>query len=216
MLILVVYIMLVAFIAFSNIYLFYFLILIVSGFYHLAFEVLNNGQSPGKKIMSIKVVTLHGRTPKAQDYFLRWIFRLLEITGCLGVVAILYVSSTEKNQRIGDLLAQTTVVKLRNKQIFDLKGLIRMGDKKRKIKYPKVVMYNDTDMMLVKDALARIKKNPNERTDEFLDNLTNKIADDLDENIDLKRRTQFFRNCPIRLHCFDEVINNKMKLTTSF
>ena len=113
-LILLVYIIIVSIIAFSSLYLYYFLILIVTGFYHLAFEVLNNGQSPGKRIMNIKVVTLHGRTPKAQDYFLRWIFRLLEITGCLGVVAILYISSTEKNQRIGDLLAQTTVVKLRS------------------------------------------------------------------------------------------------------
>lgn len=190
-LILLIYFMLVSFIAFSNIFLFYFLVFFAISFYHLAFEILNNGQSPGKRILNIKVVTLHGRTPKPQDYFLRWIFRLLEITGCAGVIAILYISSTGKNQRIGDLLAQTTVIKLKNKQIFDLKGLVRMGDKKRKIKYPKVTMYNDSDMMLVKDALARIKKTPNEQTHTFLNSLTQKIAEDLDEKIDERRKVQF-------------------------
>ena len=115
-----IYITIVSAIAFSNKYLFYFLILIAVGFYHLAFEILNNGQSPGKQILKIKVVTLHGRAAKSQDYFLRWIFRMLEITGTAGIMAIMYISSTEKNQRIGDMLAQTTVIKLRGDQIYDL------------------------------------------------------------------------------------------------
>ena len=66
-----------------------------------------------------------------------------------------------------------------------------MGDNKRKIKYQKVVMYNDTDMMLVKDALSRVKKTPNESTQKLLDDLTQRIAEDLDVKVDMRRKNQF-------------------------
>lgn len=191
MCILAIYTLLVSFIAITNTFLFYFLVFFVFAFYHLVFEILNNGQSPGKQILKIKVVTLHGRTPKSQDFFLRWIFRVLEITGCFGIIASLYISSTEKNQRIGDMLAQTTVIKLRSNQLYDLSELVKMGEKKREIKYPKVTMYNDTDMMLVKDTLLRHKKNPNEETRKFLTTLTRKISDDLDTKIGMRGERGF-------------------------
>lgn len=192
--ILVVYCMIISFVALANTILFYFLIFFVLAFYHLVFEIMNNGQSPGKQLLKIKVVTLHGRTPKSQDYFLRWIFRVLEITGCVGIIASLYISSTEKNQRIGDMLAQTTVIKLRSDNVYDLNELVKMGTKKRKIIYPKVTMYNDTDMMLVKDAIQRNKKNPSAETQKFLATLTQKISDDLDVKVDARGQRQFLEN----------------------
>lgn len=188
---LLIYSMVVSLVAFSNTFLFYFLIFFVFAFYHLAFEILNNGQSLGKQILKIKVVTLHGRTAKPQDYFLRWIFRTLEITGCFGIIAALYISSTEKNQRIGDMLAQTTVIKLRSNQIYNLKALVNMGEKKREIQYPKITMYNDTDMMLVKDAMSRHKKNPNDENRKFLYTLADKIAEDLEVTLDARRKGKF-------------------------
>jgi uncharacterized RDD family membrane protein YckC len=188
---LIIYTVVVSIIALKSTFLFYFLIFFVFAFYHLAFEILNNGQSPGKQILKIKVVTLHGRTARAQDYFLRWIFRTLEIAGCFGIIASLYISSTEKNQRIGDILARTTVIKLSNNQLYNLNALVKMGTKKREIKYSKVTMYNDTDMMLVKDALQRHKKHPSEENRAFLHTLAQKISDDLDVKIEIKRKSQF-------------------------
>ena len=141
--------------------------------------------------MKIKVVTLHGRTAKSQDYFLRWIFRIMEITFSGGMIAALYISSTEKNQRIGDMLAQTTIIKLRSDQLYNLSSLLKMGQKKRKIKYTKVTMYNDDDMMLVKDTLSRYKKNPSDENLKFISTLAKKISDDLGVKLDVKRQEQF-------------------------
>jgi uncharacterized RDD family membrane protein YckC len=42
-------------------------------FYHLLFEVFMNGQSIGKKAMSVKVVNLDGSQPSLGNYLLRWI-----------------------------------------------------------------------------------------------------------------------------------------------
>jgi len=189
--ILTIYYLIVSIVIVESNILFYFLVFFVFAFYHLAFEILNNGQSPGKQILKIKVVTLHGRTAKSQDYFLRWIFRTLEITGCLGIIASLYISSTEKNQRIGDMLAQTTVIKLRSDELYNLNALVQMGMNKREIQYPKVTMYNDTDMMLLKETIRRHKKDPNEANNKFLSTLANKISSDLDVKLDKRRQNQF-------------------------
>ena len=159
----------------------------------MAFEILNNGQSLGKRILKIKVVTLHGRTPTPQDYFLRWIFRMLEITGCLGVIASLFVSSTEKNQRIGDMLAQTTVIKLRSDLLYNLNELVKMGDHDRKITYPKITMYTDTDMMLVKDVLSRNAKHKNDENKKIVSNIASRIANDLGVEINTKDQIEFLK-----------------------
>lgn len=188
---LVIYSMLISFVAHSSNLLYYTLLLSAFAFYHLGFEVLNNGQSPGKMLLKIKVVTLHGRTAKAQDYFLRWVFRLLEIAGSLGIIASLYISSTEKNQRIGDMLARTTVIKLRSSQLYNLNALVKMGAQEREITYSGVTRYNDHDMMLVKDAIRRHKKHPNDESRNFIANLSKKIAQDLGVSVENVKFIQF-------------------------
>jgi len=181
----------VSIVASASTFLWYTLILSVFAFYHLIFEVLNNGQSLGKKIMKIKVVTLHGRTARAQDYLLRWVFRMLEVLPTGGLLAILYISSTEKHQRIGDILAQTTVIKLRAHNHYDLSGLVKLGNQKREITYPGIKKYNDSDMMLVKDALSRITKSPNIENKKFVRDLSSRIAFDLDIKLDNMKRVTF-------------------------
>ncbi len=178
------YVSTVSIIAMSSTVLWYVLVFFVMAFYHLVFEILNNGQSIGKRLMKIKVVTLNGRSAKAQDYFLRWIFRILEISFTGGLMAMLYITSTKKHQRIGDILAQTTVIKLKADNYYDLNSLIKLGNQKRKISYPGVTMYNDTDLMLVKDALSRISQTPNDENRKFLRILSDRMATDLNVNID--------------------------------
>jgi uncharacterized RDD family membrane protein YckC len=189
--ILMLYVGIVSIVAIASTFLWYVLVFFVVAFYHLIFEILNNGQSIGKRMMKIKVVTLNGRSAKSGDYFLRWIFRILEVTFTGGLLAILYITSTEKHQRIGDILAQTTVIKLKADNFYDLKGLVKLGDQKREITYQNVTMYNDTDLMLVKDTLARINKTPNDENRKFLRTLSDKMAVDLNVNLENVERVTF-------------------------
>lgn len=189
--ILLVYVWIVSIVAVASTFLWYFLIFFVFAFYHLFFEILYNGQSPGKMLIKIKVVTLHGRTAKMQDYFMRWIFRVMEITFTGGILATVYISTTEKHQRIGDLLAQTTVIKLIPDNHYSLDGLVKLADRARDITYPKVVMYNDIDLMLVKDAIVRIRKYPNDQNKRFILTLSNRIAEELNIKITEKTRVAF-------------------------
>lgn len=85
-------------------------------FYHLIMEITQNGQSPGKKVMKIKVVKLDGGQASIGNYLLRWLLRPID-TFLYGAVAILCISIGGKGQRLGDLAAGTTVIKL-NKSGF--------------------------------------------------------------------------------------------------
>ncbi len=44
-------------------------------FYYPVFEILTNGQTIGKKIMGIRVITLDGGHASISQYILRWVFR---------------------------------------------------------------------------------------------------------------------------------------------
>jgi uncharacterized RDD family membrane protein YckC len=84
--------------------------------YHLLFEIFMNGQSPGKRQMNIKVVRLDGTPPTIGNYIIRWLLRIIEIDLMSGAIALLTIAISGKGQRVGDIAAGTTVVKLVEQQ----------------------------------------------------------------------------------------------------
>ena len=80
--------------------------------YFLVSEVFMNGQSVGKRIRRIKVVRLDGGQPTLGQYLLRWLLRFVDIDLTSGLAAVTTVLVTDTGQRLGDLAAGTTVVKV--------------------------------------------------------------------------------------------------------
>ena len=80
-------------------------------FYFLLCELLFNGQSVGKRIMSVRVAKIDGTVPSFGDYFIRWVFRLVDNVA----VAIVCMMFTAKCQRLGDLAAKTCVIRTKHK-----------------------------------------------------------------------------------------------------
>lgn len=80
-------------------------------FYDLACEVFMNGQSVGKKVMKIKVMSLDGSQPRLGQYMLRWLFRIIDFGATFGAVALVVAAISNKVQRIGDLVAGTILIK---------------------------------------------------------------------------------------------------------
>lgn len=128
---------------------------LVFTFYHLISEIYMNGQSLGKKILSIKVVAINGSTPSLYAYYMRWVFRIIDITGSIGTLAILSILSSKFSQRIGDHIAQTVVVRKNKQGVLPLNSLLDMNNKKTEVIYTGVTAFTDEDMMLVKDILSR-------------------------------------------------------------
>ncbi|MCD8262630.1 MAG: RDD family protein [Bacteroides sp.] len=81
--------------------------------YTLLFEVFNQGQTPGKKLIKIKVVMKDGSPATLSAYLLRWLIWPVDImfSGGIGMLSIFF---TKNRQRLGDLAAGTLVIKLDN------------------------------------------------------------------------------------------------------
>lgn len=82
-------------------------------FYHLLCEVYFNGQSLGKKARDIRVMRLDGTAPRLGDYLLRWLLRIIDTGIGNGLVAIITIAINGRGQRLGDIAAGTTVVRVR-------------------------------------------------------------------------------------------------------
>lgn len=85
---------------------------LIFAFYDLAFEIFMNGQSIGKRIMKIKVISLDGSQPTIGQYLLRWLFRIIDF-GLIepGLVALAVAAICEKPQRLGDIVAGTMLIR---------------------------------------------------------------------------------------------------------
>ncbi len=80
--------------------------------YFLVCEVFFEGQSIGKRIRNIRVVRLGGGQPTPANYLLRWLLRFIDVELSSGMVALVTMLLNGKGQRLGDLAAGTTVVKV--------------------------------------------------------------------------------------------------------
>lgn len=78
--------------------------------YDFMCEMFMNGQSIGKKVKKIKVVRVDGLPVTAGNYFLRWVFRIIDIGISFGSVGIITIIFNGKGQRLGDISAGTSVV----------------------------------------------------------------------------------------------------------
>jgi uncharacterized RDD family membrane protein YckC len=78
--------------------------------YYAAFEALWSGQTPGKRAIRLRVITTSGRPITPYDSILRNLLRIVDQLPGIYTVGLLSVFFTERNQRLGDLAADTVVV----------------------------------------------------------------------------------------------------------
>src|SRR5262245_17962753 len=77
-------------------------------FYGVLFETFMNGQTPGKYILGLRVLTETGQPINAMQATLRNLLRAADFF--LSLLAIVVMSMNRKYQRLGDLVAGTIVV----------------------------------------------------------------------------------------------------------
>ena len=87
-----------------------FLVSILPLFYPLLCEIFWNGQTIGKRCLKIRVISLDGGGPKITSFILRWLMLPFDIIFAMGI-GELCIFFTKKQQRLGDLIAGTWVVK---------------------------------------------------------------------------------------------------------
>jgi len=159
---------------------FYVIVFPIFTFYTLFCELAMNGQTPGKRVMRIRVVKLTGSNLTLSDYLLRWLFRWLDIWVSFGAIAALQISSSGKGQRVGDVLADTSVVRQKADYVVSLKDLLGIKTKsEHEVKYALVSNLKEDEMLLVKQVIDRFRKFRNESNKEILKETARGIANKL-------------------------------------
>lgn len=91
--------------------LFLIFIFVITWFYGGLLETLWNGQTVGKRIMRIRVLTKDGQPINSFQAVFRNILRLADLQpGMLGTVGFCFISCTKRFQRFGDLICGTMVI----------------------------------------------------------------------------------------------------------
>ena len=130
--------------------------------YSITLESIFEGQSFGKKLVKIKVVKIDGYQAGFGDYLMRWFFRIIDFTSFYGLVALITIISSKKSQRLGDMVAGTAVITLKNKINISHTILEEIGDAYVPT-YPLVIKLSDNDMRIIKETYHRaVAKNDHE------------------------------------------------------
>lgn len=87
------------------------LVVFIPLLYYILMETFFHGQTLGKKVLGIRVVTDRGTAPGFFAIFLRNVLRVVDSLPLLYITGIIAVFSTSHSKRLGDLAAGTIVVK---------------------------------------------------------------------------------------------------------
>ena len=91
----------------------YFGLFLVAFGYPIASETLWRGRTVGKAVMGLRVVTVEGAPIRFRHALVRGALGLLDFWATGGGAAVLCILATRRNQRLGDLVAGTLVVRER-------------------------------------------------------------------------------------------------------
>lgn len=162
--------------------------------YSLVSEIIADGQTWGKKAMGIKVVRLDGKEPGMSDFLLRAIFHIVDTMFSLGIVAALLISSSNKSQRLGDMTANTTVIKVKYNLRFRLEDILKINSlDDYEPTYPDVKRLSEEDMLLIKTIISRYRRHNNQAHQEVVDELTANLVEQLQIDTPPKDKINFLK-----------------------
>ncbi|MCS3868022.1 putative RDD family membrane protein YckC [Chryseobacterium ginsenosidimutans] len=163
----------------------YTLLLFPTAIYPIVLESLMEGQTPGKKVMKIRVVKIDGYQAGFGDYLIRWVFRIID-TLFLGVVGLISMIISKNNQRLGDIASGTAVISLKNN--INISHTILENIKEDYIPtFPQVIALSDNDMRIIKDNYLKAMRVDDRQ---IISKLSDKIKGILKLEIDPTKMTE--------------------------
>ncbi len=89
--------------------------------YFSLFEAFRNGQTPGKRVLKIRVIKSSGRQITFFEALARNLLRVVDSLPGMYLVGVISVLLTRQNKRLGDLVADTIVV---HERVDDFAGYV--------------------------------------------------------------------------------------------
>ena len=138
--------------------------------YYLFFETIWNGQTPGKRLMRMRVVKYGGTPIDLVSAAIRGLIRVVDMA-VIGFVAMFF---TQNNQRLGDLAAGTIVVKER----AEWSGDIAQPKFSAQSETPESALVKNIELVTPEqfDAIKRFVSRSDELTPAMREQIAEKIA----------------------------------------
>ena len=93
------------------------LVFALSWGYFIFFELVWNGQTPGKRVVGIRVLTSRGEPVTLVHSLVRNLVRLVDALPSAYMIGSIAILVTRRSQRLGDLAAGTIVVRERHAEL---------------------------------------------------------------------------------------------------
>lgn len=162
--------------------------------YDFIMELLNNGQTLGKMAAGIRVIKLDRSRSDVQSFMIRAAFRMIDINMSFGSFAFLFIISSPRRQRLGDLLAHTAVVKTESRMALSLSDLQRIDSVEvYSPRYPQVKMLLDEEVITIRLTLDRYRKKPSRANSEALQLLIGQLKKVLEIETITEKPEQFLK-----------------------
>ncbi len=131
--------------------------------YYTLFEFLWNGQTPGKRLVKIRVLRLDGNPIGFVEALLRNLVRPVDFLPSGYALGLVVMFSNEKSRRLGDWAAGTIVVRMRADLSLD--ALVELAGRERQpeaaesssllLEFPHIRQLSMSDYELIREMLAR-------------------------------------------------------------
>jgi len=149
--------------------------------YHVVLEITMDGQSIGKKLLGIRVVSENGGRPSIGQFIIRWLIRTSDYTllfiillipyaqifgpqvywgvaGALGLlIADLVLVNTRRQQRLGDILAHTVLINTHQKEKITDTVFLEVSEHYVP-QFPQIMQLSDKDINSLKGIIDTVKK----------------------------------------------------------
>jgi uncharacterized RDD family membrane protein YckC len=144
--------------------------------YHVILEITMHGQSIGKKLLGIKVVSENGGRPSIGQFIIRWLMRTMDVSLIMMIMLVPYAQifgpqvywgmaislgllvadlvlvNTQKQQRLGDILAHTVLIDTKqNEKISDT--VFQEVSDQYVPQFPQIMQLSDRDINSLKSIL---------------------------------------------------------------
>jgi hypothetical protein len=122
--------------------------------------------------------------------------RVVDIYVTMGALAGMMINATEKEQRLGDLLAGCIVVKKRKTAGISLEAIEELEHGEEYVpKYPQVVNLKEEDVLLIKNTVLRYQRYNNKAHQEGVAILVRRIKELLGIEEEPKNYPLFLKTC---------------------
>lgn len=149
----------------------YILLLIPVLTYTLWCESIFNGKTFGKMILGLKVVKSDGTPAGIGDFTVRWLTRPLEESVIFTALELLVCIMSAKSQRIGDMIADTIVIRTKVSNSIRSTILAQINPSYRVV-FPQVGVLTDKDMNIIRSIMQQAYSTANYP---LMETLANKV-----------------------------------------